>query len=166
MIFQDIRTSVAKKTYIFVIFQFGGSGPPVRPLDPSMGHDARCQGLCIETPCRYTVSTRTSAVRLLGKSNLCLWTTIPLRHERHEKTQQCCRVSQEDQDQPRHQLRVFFTVSTWRKLMTLVGTELKVKTMNRRGLCPGSQRTHMLFDLPCHGSPTKVFCWQTHKPKS
>ena len=46
VIFQGIRTSIAKKPYIFVIFQGGGgggggggeggSGPPVPPLDPHM----------------------------------------------------------------------------------------------------------------------------------
>ena len=36
VIFQGIRTSIAKKPYIFVIFQ-GGSGPPVPPpLDPHL----------------------------------------------------------------------------------------------------------------------------------
>ena len=36
MIFQGIWTSVAKKPYIFVIFQGGGggSGPHIPPLDP------------------------------------------------------------------------------------------------------------------------------------
>ena len=29
LIFQGIRTNIAKKPYIFVIFQGGGSGPPV-----------------------------------------------------------------------------------------------------------------------------------------
>ena len=36
MIFQGIRTSIAKKPCIFVIFQGEGSGPPVPPLDPLM----------------------------------------------------------------------------------------------------------------------------------
>ena len=41
VIFQGIRTSTAKKPYIFVIFQVGGggggvSGPPIPPLDPHM----------------------------------------------------------------------------------------------------------------------------------
>ena len=36
MIFQGIRTSIAKKPFIFVIFQGGGSGPPVPPLEPHM----------------------------------------------------------------------------------------------------------------------------------
>ena len=35
VIFQGIWTSIAKKTYNFVIFQ-GGSGPPALPLDPHM----------------------------------------------------------------------------------------------------------------------------------
>ena len=35
VIFQGIRTSIAKKPYIFVIFQ-RGSGPPAPPLDPPM----------------------------------------------------------------------------------------------------------------------------------
>ena len=36
-IFQGIRTYIARKTCIFVIFQGGGSGPPVPPpLDPHM----------------------------------------------------------------------------------------------------------------------------------
>ena len=35
--FQGIRSSLAKKFYIFVIFQGGGSGPPNPPLDPCMG---------------------------------------------------------------------------------------------------------------------------------
>ena len=36
-IFQGIRTSIARKPYIFVIFQGGGGfGPPVPPLDPHM----------------------------------------------------------------------------------------------------------------------------------
>ena len=30
---QGIRTSIAKKPFIFAIFQGGGSGPPVPPLD-------------------------------------------------------------------------------------------------------------------------------------
>ena len=34
VIFQGIRTSIAKKPYIFVIFR--GFGPPVFPLDPPM----------------------------------------------------------------------------------------------------------------------------------
>ena len=36
MIFKGIRTSIAKKPYIFVIFQGGGGGsrPPVRPSGP------------------------------------------------------------------------------------------------------------------------------------
>ena len=32
MIFQGIRTSIAKKPYIFLIFQGGGSWPPATPL--------------------------------------------------------------------------------------------------------------------------------------
>ena len=38
VIFQEIRTSIAQKLYIFVIFRGGGggSGPPVSPLDPHM----------------------------------------------------------------------------------------------------------------------------------
>ena len=39
VIFQGIRTSIAKKPYIFVIFRGGGgggSGPPVPPLDPNL----------------------------------------------------------------------------------------------------------------------------------
>ena len=37
MVLQGIRTNIAKKPYIFVIFQRGGgSGPPVPPLDPRM----------------------------------------------------------------------------------------------------------------------------------
>ena len=37
--FYSIRTSIAKKTYIFVIIQGGGgvgSEPPIPPLDPHM----------------------------------------------------------------------------------------------------------------------------------
>ena len=34
MIFQGIRTGIAKKPYTFVIFLSGGSRPPVPPLDP------------------------------------------------------------------------------------------------------------------------------------
>ena len=34
-VLQGIRASIAKKPYIFVIFQ-GGSVPPVPPLDPRM----------------------------------------------------------------------------------------------------------------------------------
>ena len=38
--FKGIRSSIAKKFYIFVFFsQMGGSGPPVPPLDPGMGPD-------------------------------------------------------------------------------------------------------------------------------
>ena len=37
MTFQGIRTSIAKKSYIFVIFQGGGRGSdPVPPMDPRM----------------------------------------------------------------------------------------------------------------------------------
>ena len=42
MIFQGVRTSFAKKPFVFVIFQGGGggggggSGPPVHPLDRHM----------------------------------------------------------------------------------------------------------------------------------
>ena len=36
VIFQGIRTSIAKKPYIFVIFQ-GGPDPLSSPLDPSHG---------------------------------------------------------------------------------------------------------------------------------
>ena len=36
MIFQGIRTSIAKKPYIFMIFKGGGPDPPYRPLDPPM----------------------------------------------------------------------------------------------------------------------------------
>ena len=38
MIFQGIRTSIAKKPYIFVIFQggWGGPDPLFPPLDPHM----------------------------------------------------------------------------------------------------------------------------------
>ena len=32
VIFQGIRTNIAKKLNIFVIFQGGGSGPPVHPF--------------------------------------------------------------------------------------------------------------------------------------
>ena len=35
-VLQGIQTSIAKKSYIFVIFQGGGSGPPFPPLDPHM----------------------------------------------------------------------------------------------------------------------------------
>ena len=41
MIFQGIRTSIAKKPYIFVIFQGGGSELPVLHLDPHM-----CTNIC------------------------------------------------------------------------------------------------------------------------
>ena len=38
-IFQGIRTNIARKPYIYVIFQGGGGGvrTPVPPLDPHMG---------------------------------------------------------------------------------------------------------------------------------
>ena len=36
VILQGIRNSIVQKPYIFVIFQGGGSGPPVPPLDPHM----------------------------------------------------------------------------------------------------------------------------------
>ena len=38
VVLQGIRTNIAKRPYIFVIFQRGGggSGPPVPPLDPHM----------------------------------------------------------------------------------------------------------------------------------
>ena len=34
--FSGIRTDIAKKPYIFVIFQAGGGGVPCPPLDPPM----------------------------------------------------------------------------------------------------------------------------------
>ena len=36
-IFQGIRTSIARKPYIFVIFQGGRGRTPFPPLDPHMG---------------------------------------------------------------------------------------------------------------------------------
>ena len=49
LVLQGIRTSIAKKPYIFVIFQGGGgvSGPPVPPLDP---HIVSTQFECISPP--------------------------------------------------------------------------------------------------------------------
>ena len=43
VIFQGIRTSIAKKPYIFVIFQEGGwSGPPCPPPGFAHGHNSFC----------------------------------------------------------------------------------------------------------------------------
>ena len=39
VIFQDIQISIAKKPYIFVIFQGGGVLTPCPPLDPHMSLD-------------------------------------------------------------------------------------------------------------------------------
>ena len=36
VIFQGIRTCIARKPYIFVIFQGGGGAAPPPPLDPHM----------------------------------------------------------------------------------------------------------------------------------
>ena len=48
MIFQGIKTSVAKKSYIFVIlFKGGGTGPPVPPLGPPMLNHRKLKHSCM-----------------------------------------------------------------------------------------------------------------------
>ena len=60
-----IRTSIAKKPYIFVIFQ-GGSGPPVPPLDPHMNLIYAIL-VCISFSCR--VLTGIIVASLCWKNN-------------------------------------------------------------------------------------------------
>ena len=54
--FKGIRTSIAKKTYIFVIFQGGGGGsdPLFPPLDPHMPCIEFC-GLVLAAECLYSI---------------------------------------------------------------------------------------------------------------
>ena len=69
MVLQGIRANIAKKPYIFVIFQgVGGSGPPVLPLDPHMSvHNGEQRYYAVFTQTAKTLirlDTRISSNRL------------------------------------------------------------------------------------------------------
>ena len=50
VIFQGIRTSIAKKPYNFVIFQGGGGPGPLSPFDPPMGCTGSSESTLVKMP--------------------------------------------------------------------------------------------------------------------